>query len=147
MQPPSPLPLQGALLRPRITQPNFPTSWVHTKGRRGLVWGGHSIALPTRFTAARAKSQRTKRGEAAGRGLGAARGEGRQRDPHPRAPQPHAATPTPPLQPRTRGMDPLHGAVGGGGRHAAFGVILSFPPRHLPPRPSPARDAPDFSSS
>lgn len=109
--------------------------------------GGHSIALPTRFTAARAKSQRTKRGEAAGRGLGAARGEGRQRDPHPRAPQPHAATPTPPLQPRTRGMDPLHGAVGGGGRHAAFGVILSFPPRHLPPRPSPARDAPDFSSS
>lgn len=46
MQPPSPLPLQGALLRPRITQPNFPTSWVHTKGRRGLVGGGTASPSP-----------------------------------------------------------------------------------------------------
>lgn len=115
MQPPSPLPLQGALLRPRITQPNFPTSWVHTKGRRGLVGGGHSIALPTRFTAARAKSQRTKRGEAAGRGLGAARGEGRQRDPHPRAPQPHAATPTPPFSPERGGWTRCTARWGEGG--------------------------------
>ena len=36
---------------------------------------------------------------------------------------------------------PWHRAGGG---QAAFGVILSFPPRRLPPRPSPARDAPDF---
>lgn len=109
--------------------------------------GGHSIALPTRFTDSQSKIAENKEGRGCGAKAERCPRRGQTKGPPPTGTAAPRRDPNPPLQPRTRGTDPLRGAVGGGGRQAAFGVILSFPPRHLPPRPSPARDAPDFSSS
>lgn len=133
------------------TATHNPTQLPHElgahEGEAGVGVGGAQHRPPHPLHRSQSKIAENKEGRGCGARAGRCPRRGQTKGPPPTGTAAPRRDPNPPLQPRTRGMDPLHGAVGGGGRHAAFGVILSFPPRHLPPRPSPARDAPDFSSS
>lgn len=160
MRPPPTPPGPGTIPGPPAAKPNFPGSWAPAPTRHQQVRGGpQHHRPPARLPQPGRGCGEQRRGEAAGRRLGAARRQGRQRGPHPRAAQPphqrgagHGGgrsaprtpgrTPgrTPPTQrpclPSGRGEQPLGGSFSPG-RGGASGVILSFParlhPSHHPP--------------
>lgn len=137
MQPPSPLPLQGALLRPRITQPNFPTSWVHTKGRRGLV-GGAQHRPPHPLHRSQSKIAENKEGRGCGARAGRCPRRGQTKGPPPTGTAAPRRDPNPPPSAPNAGDGPAARRGGGRGEARSLWSYFKFPSPPPPPTPEPS---------